>query len=72
MIRSTRDHFSKNFFSKLDFLKTVPVTIIATSEKNENGEISSLYMTFAFPLPVLNFLEISFPLYKKASETGRG
>ena len=72
MIRSTRDHFSKNFFSKLDFLKTVPVTIIATSEKNENGEISSLYMTFAFLLPVLNFFEILFPLYKKASETGRG
>ena len=50
IIRSTRDHFFKNFFSKLDFLGTVSVTIIANSEKMKM-KISHLSITFTFPLP---------------------
>ena len=33
MIRSGKDHFFKKIFSKLDFLRTVLVTIMANSEK---------------------------------------
>ena len=33
MIRSVKDHFFKKIFSKLDFLRTVLVTIMANSEK---------------------------------------
>ena len=50
MIRSSRDHFSEKRFSKLDFLKTVLVTIIANSEKKKMKK-SHLPMTFAFLLP---------------------
>ena len=78
MIRSTRDHFSKKRFSKLDFLKTVLVSIIANSEKTKM-KTSHLPMIFEFPLPfplvshtdffkivpLPNFLEISSPPFKK-------
>ena len=45
MIRSTRDHFFLKRSSKLDFLKTVLVTIIANSEKMKMKK-SQLPMTF--------------------------
>ena len=50
MIRSTRDHLFYKRFSKLEFLKTVSVIIIANSEKIKMKK-SHLFMTFAFPLP---------------------
>ena len=33
MLRGTRDHFFKKIFPKIDFVKTVSVTIIANSKK---------------------------------------
>ena len=54
MIRSSRDHiFFKKIFSKLDFLKTVLVTIIANSEKMKMKK-SYLAMTFALAIPEKN------------------
>ena len=83
MIRSTRDQFFLKKISKLDFLKTVSVTIIA---ENENKKISSpydLYIFSVFPLLVFptNFFKncspypifwiFHFPLQKMGG-TGRG
>ena len=50
MIRSARGDLFKKRFSKLDFLKTVLVIIIANSDKMKMKK-SHLPMTFAFPLP---------------------
>ena len=55
MIRSTRDHFFKKRFSKLNFLKTASVTIIANNEKMKMKK-SHLSMTYTFPLQI--FLKI--------------
>ena len=55
MIRSTRDHFFLKRSSKLDFLKTVLVTIIGNSEKMKMKK-SQLPMTFKQNKQVKNSL----------------
>ena len=43
MLRGTRYHFFKKIFPKIDFVKTVSVTIIANSKKMKMKKITSLY-----------------------------
>ena len=50
MLRGTRYHFFKKMFPKIDFVKTVSVTIIANSKKMKMKKKSHPHTNFAFPL----------------------
>ena len=61
MITSTRDHFFKKRFSKLDFLKTALVTITANSEKMKMKKLQLLLtFTFLYLPSFFNWLSLSF------------
>ena len=51
ILRSTWTTTSKKLFSKLDFLKAVPVTMIANNKRNEKIPSYLQILYFVFPLP---------------------
>ena len=77
MITSTREHFFKKRFSKLDFLKTALVTITANSEKRKWKNHNSFWPLHSstFPLFLIGFLypffENFISLFKNRGGTGR-
>lgn len=53
MLRSTKGHFFKKGFLKLNFLKAVPVPMIANSEKIIMEKIPSFLQPLHFLFPPL-------------------
>ena len=60
MLRSTRDHFFQKRFPKLNFLKTVSVTIITNREKMKVKKSHPLYNFCISSFLALLLLQIDF------------
>ena len=72
MIRSSKGRFFKKRFSKLNFPKTVLVTIIANSKKMKmkKSHLPMIFLKYCSPYPI--FLKFHFFPSKKGVGLGQG